>query len=83
MISYTSFKLACKILMRQEFDSEEHILVNLDTDIIIDSERLPGWKAFELIGMAIPKLLLLIVFMANNYEFVIETETLFGVKELK
>ena len=49
----------------------------------MDPEWLPGWKAFEFIGEAIPQLTLSIVFMANNYEFMIDTETFIGAKEFE
>ena len=42
-----------------------------------------GWKAFEFIGEAVPQLILSIVFMANNYEFMIDTETFVGAKEFE
>ena len=49
----------------------------------MDSEYLPFWKGFEFIGEAIPQLILAIVFMSNNYEFMQESETLFGFKEFE
>ena len=79
VVPYSSFKLACKILMRHEFKE--------DTDIVylpnfnMDPLWIPGWKGFEFIGEAIPQLTLSIVFMANNYEFMIDTETFIGAKE--
>ena len=83
VIPYTSFKLACKILMRHEFEERMHRLAYLGGDIIIDPEFLPGWKGFEFIGEAIPQLTLSIVFMANNYQFMIDTETFIGAKEFE
>ena len=81
LIPYSSFKLACKVLMRHEF-SERYEIVNL-RNLDIDSKWLPVWKAIEFIGEAIPQLTLSIVFMANNYEFMIDTETFIGAKEFE
>ena len=79
VVPYSSFKLACKILMRHEFKEDTEI-VDLSY-LSIDPQWLPGWKGFEFIGEAIPQLTLSIVFMANNYEFMIDTETFIGAKE--
>ena len=81
LIPYSSFKLACKILMRHEF-SDRSTIVRLGF-LDVDPELLPGWKGFEFIGEAIPQLLLSIVFMVNNYEFMIDAETFIGAKEFE
>ena len=52
-------------------------------DLDMDPMWLSGWKAFEFIGEAVPQLILSIVFMANNYEFMIDTETFIGAKEFE
>ena len=81
VIPYSSFKLACKILMRHEFNVYTEI-VDLG-EFSMDPEWLPGWKAFEFIGEAVPQLILSLVFMANNYEFMIDTKTFIGAKEFE
>ena len=81
VIPYTSFKLAYKILMRHKFEQTTE-LVDLKY-LDMDPAWLPGWKGFEFIGEAIPQLILSIVFMSNNYEFMIDTETLIGAKEFE
>ena len=81
VIPYSSFKLALKILMRHEF-SEGSNMIYLSY-IYMYPKWLPGWKAFEFIGEAVPQLTLSIVFMANNHEFMIDTETFIGAKEFE
>ena len=49
----------------------------------INSEFLPFWKGFEFIGEAVPQLILSIVFMANNYDFMRETKTFIGLYEFE
>ena len=81
VIPYSSFKLACKILMRHEFNEYDN-MVDLGF-LAMNPEWLPGWRAFEFIGEAVPQLILSIVFMAKNYEFMIDTETFIGAKEFE
>ena len=49
-------------------------------DIWMDSRWLPGWKAFEFFGEACPQLILSVVFMANNYDFMRDNNTFIDVK---
>ena len=81
VIPYASFKLAYKVLMRHEFE-EGTRMANLRF-LAMESDWLPGWKGFEFIGEAMPQLTLLIVFMGNNYDFMIDTETFIGLKEFE
>ena len=67
--------------MRHEF-TEFLEIVNLRY-ISMNPDWLPGWKAFEFIGEAVPQLILSIVFTANNHEFMIDTETFIGAKEFE
>ena len=81
VIPYTSFKLSFKILMRHEFMDDDK-LVNINS-LYIDSKWLPGWNGFEFLGEACPQLILSIVFMANNYEYMLKTEAFIGTKEFE
>ena len=69
--------------MRHEFDDNDGLVNFGGDDFNIDPDWLPGWKAFEFIGEAVPQLILSIVFMANNYKFMIDTETFIGAKEFE
>ena len=80
-IPFSSFSLAFKILMKREFEDDD-ILVKLG-DFPISSNRLPFWKGFEFIGEALPQLLLAVVLMANNFDFMRQTDTLIGLKEFE
>ena len=81
VIPYSSFKLAYKKLMRHEFSDRDQMV--FFEGLSMKPEWLPGWKGFEFIGEAIPQLTLSIVFMFNNYEFMIDTETFIGAKEFE
>ena len=65
--------------MRQEFSDYED-LVNI-SGFLINSELLPFWMGFEFIGEAVPQLILAMVFMANNSEYMKEKGNIIGVKE--
>lgn len=54
------------------------------TEIMPDfyMKDLPGSRAIEFLGEALPQLTLAIIFTANNYPFLSETQSYFGVTEL-
>ena len=79
MIPYSSFRKAYKILHRRELTHDDRIVTIGDLPIV--SGFLPFWKGFEFIGEALPQLLLSIVFMVNNYDFMTQTDTMIGVNE--
>ena len=79
MIPYSSFKKGYKILRRHELSHEDKIFRIGDLPIV--SGFLPFWKGFEFVGEALPQLLLSIVFMVNNYDFMMQTDTMIGVNE--
>ena len=80
-IPIITLKCAYKILMRHEF-SESQDLVNI-SGFIINSELLPFWMGFEFIGEAVPQLILAIVFVANNPDYMKDAETFIGAKEFE
>ena len=80
-IPFASLKRSFKILFKHEFQDNESF-VTLD-GFLMNSKLLPLWKGFEFIGEAIPQLIIAIVFIANNYKFMQEHETLFGFKEFE
>ena len=81
LIPWASFKVAFKVLMRDEF-SDISNLVDIES-FRLGSNLLPFWKGFEFLGEALPQLVLAVVFMANNYDFAIESETFIGLKEFE
>ena len=82
VIPYSSFKQAYKILMRHEFRNDEPLIRS--GAFPIESKFLPFWKGFEFIGEAFPQLMLAMVFIVNNYDFVSRTTTaLVGLKEFE
>ena len=82
MIPYSSFKQAYKILMRHEFRIDEPLVRS--GAFPIESKFLPFWKGFEFIGEAFPQLVLAIVFVVNNHDFMNATTTvLVGLKEFE
>lgn len=44
-----------------------------------NNELLPGFKMFEVIGEALPQILLALVFAANNYSFLSENDLILGI----
>ena len=82
LIPFTSFKRALKIIMGHEFEEDDN-LVQIGRAPPINSLHLPVWKGFEFIGEAVPQLILSIVFVANNYEFMRETRTVMGLHEFE
>ena len=79
VIPFVSFKMAYKIMRRKEFEDTDKVIDFGDLDM--DPLWIPGWKAFEFLGEACPQLILSVVFMANNYDFMNETDTFLNVKE--
>ena len=70
VIPYGSFKRSLMILMKKEFREFDGLALN------INSNFLPFFKLFELLGEAAPQLCLAITFMANNYLFMQQETTL-------
>ena len=81
MIPLASFKMAFKVLMRHEFGGLKN-LIGIKS-FQLHSTVLPFWKGFEFLGEALPQLVLAVVFVVNNYDFAIESETLIGLKEFE
>ena len=80
LIPFTSLKRAFKIIMRHKFEDDEKLV---QIAFPLTSKVLPILKGFEFIGEAVPQLILSIVFMANNYDFMRETQTFIGLYEFE
>ena len=79
-IPAASLKRAFKILLKHEFTHvDDFFKVGGFT---MDSRSLPFMKGFEFIGEATPQLILAIIFIANNHEFMLQNFTVFGIPEL-
>ena len=77
LIPYAALKRGIKIAWTGEDYDGSGILAG-----IFRNSELPFLKAFEFLGEALPQLVLAIIFTANNYPYLSESQTYFGVSEV-
>ena len=69
VIPYASLKSGIIIALTGENDGQRKITKTIDTEVI------PGLKLFENIGEAVPQLIMCLLFIINNFKFIIYDET--------
>ena len=72
-VPYAALKNGAIQLLKGEVGENEKLIMK------IDSRGLPFVKLFEKLGEAFPQFILTLVFASNNYPFLSEFDTYFGV----
>ena len=73
VIPYAALKNGVKHLINGEVDENEELIGG------INPKMLPLVKLFEIIGEALPQFILTLVFVCNNYPFLKDNDTYFGI----
>ena len=74
VIPFAALKNGVKHLINGEVDEYEHLI----RDLIVP-KILPFHKLFEILGEALPQFILTLVFASNNYPFLKDNDTYFGI----
>ena len=69
LIPFVSLKSGIIIAMTGEKDEYRKIAKDIDTGDI------PFWKLFEHLGEAVPQLIMCLIFIINNFKFIVHEET--------
>ena len=62
-----------KHLLNKEVDENEKLITGINPKV------LPFFKLFEILGEALPQFILTLVFAANNFPFLLDNDTYFGI----
>ena len=73
VIPFAALKNGVKHLLNGEVDEEEDLIAE------INPKYLPFFKLFEILGEALPQFILTLVFVSNNYPFLMDNDRYFGI----
>ena len=78
LLPLTAFVIGVKVLFGAEIDPDEDI-IDIFPDTRLSKNNLPNFLLFEHLGEALPQLTLSLIFLINNYPFLLVFDTLFGI----